>query len=152
MDWAALLYALLTGKAPFGGDSVMDNLDQVRERPPEHPGRLNANVPRDLEVICLKCLEKAPARRYSSAQAVADDLHRYLTAGLLHWEMMACSRSGISRRFKRHCRFRPILETESGWPSGPTAVRSQRRTPREAFSFGMRQRSRSVLMVRVETH
>ena len=76
----ALLYALLTGKAPFGGDSVMDTLHQVRERSPELPGRLNANVPRDLEVICLKCLEKVPARRYGSAQALADDLHRYVNA------------------------------------------------------------------------
>jgi hypothetical protein len=74
----AVLYALLTGKAPFGGDSVMETLDAVRTRPPDPPSRLNAKVPRDLEVICLKCLEKEPARRYRSADALAEDLRRWL--------------------------------------------------------------------------
>ena len=74
----AILYALLTGKAPFGGDSVVETLDAVRTRPPEPPTKLNARVPRDLETICLKCLEKDPRRRYASAQALADDLHAWL--------------------------------------------------------------------------
>ncbi len=56
----AVLYALLTGRAPFGGDSVVETLDAVRQRPPEPPRILNAAVPRDLETICLKCLEKDP--------------------------------------------------------------------------------------------
>ena len=51
------------GKPPFGGDSVIDTLEQVRERLPEPPTKRNARVPRDLEVICLKCLEKDPGRR-----------------------------------------------------------------------------------------
>jgi WD40 repeat protein len=74
----AVFYATLTGRAPFAGDSVMDTLQMVRERPPEPPRKLNARVPRDLEVICLKCLEKDPRRRYSSAQALADDLRAWL--------------------------------------------------------------------------
>jgi WD40 repeat protein len=74
----AVLYALLAAKAPFGGDSVVETLDAVRTRPPEPPSRLNAKVPRDLEVICLKCLEKDPARRYRSADALAEDLRRFL--------------------------------------------------------------------------
>ncbi len=74
----AVLYALLTGRAPFAGDSMVETLEQVRGRAPEPPTRRNPKVPRDLEVICLKCLEKQPARRYVSAQALADDLRRFL--------------------------------------------------------------------------
>ena len=65
----AILYALLTGRAPFAGDSVMNTLDQVRNRPPQPPTRLNAKLPLDLERICLKCLEKDPRHRYASAKA-----------------------------------------------------------------------------------
>ena len=74
----SVLYALLTGKAPFTGDSVVDTLHKVREQAPEPPHNYNAKLPRDLEVICLKCLEKDPRRRYSSAQALADDLRAWL--------------------------------------------------------------------------
>ena len=74
----AILYALLAGRAPFSGDSPLETLEQVRERIPEPPSKYNLRVPRDLEVICLKCLEKQPERRYGSAQALAEDLRRYL--------------------------------------------------------------------------
>jgi tetratricopeptide (TPR) repeat protein/tRNA A-37 threonylcarbamoyl transferase component Bud32 len=75
----AILYALLTGRAPFGGDSPIHTLEQVRERTAEPPSKRNPRVPRDMEVICLKCLEKDSARRYASAEALADDLRRYIT-------------------------------------------------------------------------
>jgi tetratricopeptide (TPR) repeat protein len=74
----AILYAILAGRAPFRGNSVMETLDAVRAKPPEPPTKFNAKVPRDLETICLKCLEKDPRRRYGSAQALADDLHNWL--------------------------------------------------------------------------
>jgi serine/threonine protein kinase len=76
----AIFYALLTGKAPFGGDSVMDTLDAVRNRPPDSPRKFNTDVPPDLETICLKCLEKDPRRRYASAHALADDLNNWLNS------------------------------------------------------------------------
>ena len=74
----SVLYAVLTGQAPFAGDSVIDTLAKVKEQPPMAPRKVNARVPRDLEVICLKCLEKDPRRRYTSAQALADDLRAWL--------------------------------------------------------------------------
>jgi serine/threonine protein kinase/tetratricopeptide (TPR) repeat protein len=75
----SILYALLAGRAPHAGSSLVETLDLVREASPEPPSRRNPIVPRDLEVICLKCLEKDPSRRYPDAQALADDLQRWLS-------------------------------------------------------------------------
>ena len=73
-----ILYALLAGRAPFAGTTLVDTLDKVRTCSPEPPSRLNAHVPRDLEIICLKCLEKEPSRRFPSALALAEDLDRWM--------------------------------------------------------------------------
>lgn len=73
-----VLYSLLTGQAPFHGGTVIETLDSLRTVAPEPPMRLNARVPRDLQTICLKCLEKDPRRRYASALALADDLRAWL--------------------------------------------------------------------------
>jgi WD40 repeat protein len=74
----SILYALLTGQPPFTGDSVIDTLTKVKEQPPQPVRKHSPKVPRDLEVICLKCLEKPPDRRYRSAAALAEDLRAWL--------------------------------------------------------------------------
>lgn len=73
----AMLYYLLTGRPPFSAASIVETLKQVTEAEPVPPHKVNPDVPRDLETIALKCLDKSPSRRYDTARELAEELRRY---------------------------------------------------------------------------
>ncbi|MBV8487989.1 MAG: serine/threonine protein kinase [Planctomycetaceae bacterium] len=103
----AILYELLTGRPPFRTSTMMETVVQVLERDPIPPHELAGDVPRDLESICLKCLEKMPEDRYPTARALADELERYLQG-----EVVAAT--GVVQRLRRWTRREPELVSRAG--------------------------------------
>ncbi len=104
----SILYQALTGRPPFLGESQLETLKLVVSNEVVPPRRLRPDVPADLETICLKCLEKEPGRRYSSAAALADDLDRHAGG-----RPILARRAGGLERSWRWCRRNPEVAAAS---------------------------------------
>jgi WD40 repeat protein len=109
--WAlgCILHELLAGRAAFTGESVTEILRKIRHEPPASLRALRPDVPRDLETIVLACLQKDPARRYHSADALADDLERWLAH-----EPIAARRTNTLDRLVLFCRRSPLAASLIG--------------------------------------
>ncbi len=104
----AVLYELVTGRPPFLGETLIATLNQVLNAEPVAPRLLNPNIPRDLETICLKCLQKEPQHRYPSSEELAKELARFL-----HGEPIHARPIGKTARLWRWCKRKPLVASLS---------------------------------------
>ena len=100
----AILYELLTGRPPVGGNNSVVTLEMLRTTEPVAPRQLVAQIPKDLETICLKCLRRNPVDRYSSADELADDLQRFLNG-----RSIQAKRPTLWSKLQLWCRRQPLL-------------------------------------------
>ncbi len=100
---------MLTGRPPFSAPTLVETLDQIRLREPVRPSQLQPGIPADLENVCLKCLEKEPARRYGSACDLANDLRNYLDG-----RAVAARPISGRERALRWCRRNPLVAGLAG--------------------------------------
>jgi WD40 repeat protein len=99
-----ILYEMLTGHPPFQSTNPVNTLSLVLHAAPPKPRAENRNIPRDLETICLKCLEKEPAKRYPSAQALANDLRRYQEG-----RAILARRTSVLEQLRRWVKRNPVV-------------------------------------------
>jgi WD40 repeat protein len=139
----AMLYHLLTGRPPFQGETLTDTLHQVLNTEPVSPRLLNPSVPMDLETICLKCLEKESHRRYPTAEAVAEELGRFLEDKPIRARPV-----NVPEKAWRWCRRKPALATALGAvvlvaAVGFVGILSQWQRARQNAQAELRQRERA---------
>jgi tetratricopeptide (TPR) repeat protein/tRNA A-37 threonylcarbamoyl transferase component Bud32 len=140
----AVLYELITGRPPFQAATVLETLEQVRSVSPIAPARLRPELPRDLTTICLKCLEKDPARRYESAGELADDLRRF-QAG----EAIRARPVGAHERLWRWCRREPVIASMAlALLAGFVAVATQWRRAELHLKDALHERNRAEFHLR----
>jgi serine/threonine protein kinase len=129
-----VLYERLTGHTPFTGETVLELLRQAREEEPPRPSSVCPGLDRDLETICLKCLEKDPSKRYTSAEALRDDLERWLRG-----EPIEARPVGRAERLWRWCQRNPVVAALSAGLAATliagTAI---------SLTFGLRQRQERI--------
>lgn len=141
----AILYELLTGEPPFRAATSHETMRRVESDPPERPTRRVPAIPRDLETICLKCLEKEPAQRYASARALAEELERFGRG-----ESIQARRVPVAVQFARWVRRNPALAGSLGgalvlllaglvgvtwqWRTAEQARRGERQAREEALA------------------
>ena len=132
----AVCYQLLTGQPPFAGGTTYETIKLLLETEPRQPRLLNPKIDRDLSTICLKCLEKDPNRRYSSALALAEDLERWLKH-----EPIQARRTGIVARSRKWIRRNPSIAVMAAMllalavPLGVTIWKSE--FPRQPVTTGI---------------
>ncbi len=113
----AVLYELLTGRPPFVGEAPLDILVKVRTEEPPRPRSLNGQADRDLESVCLQCLDKEPTKRYPSAEALAEDLEHWLAG-----EPIQARPARLRERLRRWARRHPVVATLATVTAGAVLV------------------------------
>ncbi len=145
----AVLYTLISGRPPFQADTVYETLHHVREKEPVPPGMSDKAVNRDLEAICLKCLEKDPARRYATSELLALDLEHWVEGG----PIAARPAGSVERAWRWYRRNRLVARLWAGVAALFLAVPimtvllflRQRGLADEAFSAAQKERGARLL-------